>query len=87
VNPVAIKTDIDADDRGELVSFMEPLLFSEGSRHRGQLTDLALDLTQRSAGFPRSLPASLQTSLADLVRAMNCYYSVRYQPGACYVLR
>src|SRR3954463_2329509 len=28
-----------------------------------------------SAGFRRSLPPSLLTSLADLVRAMNCYYS------------
>ena len=54
---------------------MEPLLIGGDSRHRGALTDLALDLAQKSAGFRRSLPASLQTSLADLVRAMNCYYS------------
>jgi Fic family protein len=39
------------------------------------LTDLAFDLTQKSAGFRRSLPPSLLTSLATLVRAMNCYYS------------
>jgi len=39
------------------------------------LTDLAFDLTQKSAGFRRSLPASLLASLATLVRAMNCYYS------------
>jgi len=32
-------------------------------------------LAQRSAGFRRSLPASLLASLATLVRAMNCYYS------------
>src|SRR6202034_2810529 len=37
--------------------------------------DLALDLTQRSAGFRRSLPESLLASLAGLVRSMNCYYS------------
>jgi len=54
---------------------MEPLLVGEGSRHRGGLIDLALDLAQRSAGFRRSLPGSLVGSLADLVRAMNCYYS------------
>ncbi len=54
---------------------MEPLLIGEDSRHRGALTDLALDLTQKSAGFRRSLPPSLLASLADLVRAMNCYYS------------
>jgi Fic family protein len=32
-------------------------------------------LGQKSTGFRRSLPESLLTSLADLVRAMNCYYS------------
>src|SRR6266853_2714542 len=74
------RTDIKADigslkDRGETVSKMEPLLIGEGSRHRPALTDLALELAQRSAGFRRSLPASLLTSLAGLVRSMNCYYS------------
>lgn len=62
-------------DRGERISLMEPLLLSEGSRRRAELTDLALELAQRSAGFRRSLPPSLLTSLATLVRAMNCYYS------------
>jgi Fic family protein len=75
-----IKADIvsvkkTAKDRGETVSSMEPLLIGEGSRHRPGLTDLALELAQRSAGFRRSLPASLLASLADLVRSMNCYYS------------
>jgi Fic family protein len=54
---------------------MEPLVLGEGSRHRPELTDLALELAQRSAGFRRSLPESLLSSLAALVRAMNCYYS------------
>ena len=67
--------DIELDDRGEIVSLMEPLVISEGSRHRGMITDLAFDLTQKAAGFRRSLPPSLLASLADLVRAMNCYYS------------
>jgi Fic family protein len=70
-----MKPDIKAEDRGELASIMEPLLLGDDSRHRRALTDLALDLTQKSAGFRRSLPPSLLTSLADLVRAMNCYYS------------
>jgi Fic family protein len=65
--------DIRADDRGELVSIMEPLII--GDPHRGELTDLALELTQKSAGFRRSLPATVLISLATLVRAMNCYYS------------
>src|ERR1700760_3728980 len=54
---------------------MEPLVLGEGSSHRGPLTDLALELAQRSAAFKSSLPPSLLTSLATLVRAMNCYYS------------
>ena len=64
-----------ATDRGEPLSLMEPLLIVEGSRHRAALTDLVVELAQKSAGFRRSLPSTLLTSLADLVRAMNCYYS------------
>src|SRR5229473_7028735 len=71
-----IKSDIKAaEDRGETVSLMEPLLIGDSSRHRADLTDLALELAQRSAGFRHSLPESLMTSLAGLVRSMNCYYS------------
>src|SRR6266481_2978592 len=71
-----IKVDIKAaEDRGEQVSQMEPLVIEEGSRHRAELSDLALELAQKSAGFRRSLPGSLLSALADLVRAMNCYYS------------
>jgi len=62
-------------DRGEAVSMMEPLLIGVESRRRTELTDLALELAQKSAGFRRSLPQSLLVSLADLVRSMNCYYS------------
>jgi len=74
------KADTDADiqevvDRGEQPSMMEPLLISESSKHRGALTDLAVELAAHSAGFRRSLPEGVLTALADLVRAMNCYYS------------
>jgi len=74
------KTDIEADisavvDRKEPVELMAPLLISEGSRHRGALTDLAIEVAARSAGFRRSLPDGVRVALADLVRAMNCYYS------------
>ncbi len=62
-------------DRGEPVSSMEPMRISEGSRHRGTLADLAVELAAHSAGFRRSLPKGILTALADLVRAMNCYYS------------
>ena len=60
---------------GDHVGLMEPLLISQGSRHRHALTDLAIDLAQKSAGLRRSLPASMVITLADLVRSMNCYYS------------
>lgn len=78
-NEADIKPDIEGDipveDRDEPVSTMEPLLIAEGSRYRGLLTDLAIDLVQKSAGFRHSLPESMLASLASLVRAMNCYYS------------
>ena len=71
-----MKEDIEAVvDRQEMVSLMEPMRIEETSRHRPTLTDLALELAQKSAGFRRSLPESMLTSLASLVRAMNCYYS------------
>jgi Fic family protein len=64
-----------ATDGGEAVALMEPMVIAEGSRHRGDLTDLAVEVAARSAGFRRSLPSGVRTALADLVRAMNCYYS------------
>ncbi len=71
-----IEPDISAViDHQESVNLMEPLLIAEGSRHRGELTDLAIEVAARSAGFRRSLPDGVRTALADLVRAMNCYYS------------
>src|SRR5882762_6463813 len=66
---------VTAPDRGESIGLMEPLLIGESSRHRGKLTDMALELAQKAAGFRRSLPERLLASLATLVRAMNCYYS------------
>ena len=62
-------------DLGESTTMMEPMLVGEGSPQRTVLVDLALELAQRSAAFRRSLPEGVMTALADLVRAMNCYYS------------
>ena len=70
-----MKADITTVDRGESISAMEPLLITDSSRYRGALNDLAFELTQKSAGFRRSLPRPIQAPLASLVRAMNCYYS------------
>jgi Fic family protein len=76
INEADLKPDIKAaKDRGEGIVSMEPLLLGESSRHRPMLTDLALELAQRSVGFRRSLPQGLLSSLATLVRSMNCYYS------------
>ena len=63
------------EDRRENTALMEPMLIAEGSRHRTGLTDLAVELAARSAGFSRSLPQGVHVALATLVRAMNCYYS------------
>jgi Fic family protein len=71
-----IKGDIkEATDRGESVTMMEPLLIDSSSRHRGELTDLALEVAAKSSGFRRSLVPGVLTPLAALVRSMNCYYS------------
>jgi Fic family protein len=62
-------------DRGETVGLMEPLVVSESTKNRTTLTDLAIELASKSAGFRRSLPEGVLYALAKLVRAMNCYYS------------
>jgi Fic family protein len=64
-----------AVDRGENPSAMEPLVLSEAAGHRQALNDLAVELAAASSGFRRSLPPGIVAPLADLVRAMNCYYS------------
>ncbi len=52
----------------ESINLMAPLVIGESSPRRAGLTDLALELGQKSAGFRRSLPESLLSSLADLAR-------------------
>jgi Fic family protein len=73
--PAKIPDSNAAIDRGEPVGRMEPLLLAEGSRHRSALTDLSVDLAAKASGFRRSLPPGVLAALANLVRAMNCYYS------------
>jgi Fic family protein len=71
-----MKTDMKPpEDRGESTGLMAPLLIGEDSRHRTPLVDLSVELAAKAAGLRRSLPESMLTSLANLVRAMNCYYS------------
>ncbi|MEM6559878.1 MAG: hypothetical protein AAF605_08845 [Myxococcota bacterium] len=63
------------EDRGEEVQIMEPLLIRDGAPNRGVLVELAFELAKKSAALRASLPPALARSVADLVRAMNCYYS------------
>ena len=74
------KPDIEADftaakDRGEDAAAMEPLQVRDSAPGREALTELAMELTAKSAGFSRSLPDGVVRALAELVRSMNCYYS------------
>jgi Fic family protein len=64
-----------ADDQGETVDQMGPMLVPEESKHRTRLADLAFELTAETAAFRSSLPQGVLTALAGLTRSMNCYYS------------
>lgn len=73
---MASKADIEAvTDRGETITTMQPMAIAEGSPRRIEALDLAVELVDKSAAFRSSLPSGVRTALADLVRAMNCYYS------------
>lgn len=75
-NDTGDKPDIKEDeDREESLGLMEPLRLRESSPARQGLSDISLELAQKSAGFRRSLPPGILSSLATLVRSMNCYYS------------
>lgn len=54
---------------------MEPMTIAEDSRWRGEMSELAVELTYQSASFKSSLPPGMVAALCDLVRNMNCYYS------------
>ena len=75
IKPVISSGSNKPQDRRESTALMEPMLIAEGSRHRTELTDLAVELAARSAGLSRSLLQGVRAALATLVRAMNCYYS------------
>ena len=63
------------EDRGETIDLMQPMKIGEGSPRLAAAQDLAIELAAKAAAFSSSLPAGVRTSLAGLVRAMNCYYS------------
>ena len=64
-----------AEDRGESVTLMEPLLVGASATERAELTDLAVELASACATLRSSLPEAIVAALAGLVRSMNCYYS------------
>lgn len=75
-----LEPDIKADfsttsDRGEPTSLLEPLIVPSSCPGYGELIDRALVLAQKSASLRSSLPDAIASSLGDLVRSMNCYYS------------
>jgi hypothetical protein len=66
-----------ATDRNQAISLMEPMLISDTSRRRADLTDLALELAQ-----PENLLASLAT-LAEFTRFFltTCLDQVAFMEG------
>lgn len=64
-----------AQDREETVDKMQPMRIGEGSPRLPPIRDLAVELAAKAASFRSSMPPEIQTALAHLVRAMNCYYS------------
>lgn len=53
------------------VTRMEPLVPADNK----ELTDLATDLVAKASGLAARLSPALRSSIGDLVRSMNCYYS------------
>lgn len=68
-------TVVELRDDNERIARFEPLTIEDGSRHRSELNDIALELAEKSSGFRKSLPPVTASALSELVRAMNCYYS------------
>jgi Fic family protein len=63
------------DDRGETVNLMQPMKVGQDSPRLAELNDLAVELTAKASAFRSTLPPGIREALANLVRAMNCYYS------------
>lgn len=61
------------DDRDEAVSKMEPLIIE------APLQETVRKLIAEAAAFASEVPPGVRKPLADLVRAMNCYYSNRIE--------
>ena len=44
-------------DLAEDIAMMEPLVFSQGSRYRAELSDLVLELAEKASSLSGQLPA------------------------------
>jgi hypothetical protein len=67
-----MKADIKVpEDRDETIDSMQPMKIGESSPRLPDVRDLAVDPCCEGS----SLPQGVSTALANLVRAMNCYYS------------
>jgi Fic family protein len=62
-------------DSNESTGLFEPLVVNANSPYKEELNDLAVDLAAQAADFRSSLPESIASSLVELIRSMNCYYS------------
>ncbi|MEO1173398.1 MAG: Fic family protein [Myxococcota bacterium] len=62
-------------DRGENTAMMGPMIVGQNAPERERLNDLALELAAASSELRGALADSHAGAVADLVRAMNCYYS------------
>ncbi|MCY4165579.1 MAG: hypothetical protein OXF03_05470 [Gammaproteobacteria bacterium] len=51
---------------------MEPMLPRD---HQAGMTDLAVELVAKASGLAAQIQHTVQESVGDLVRSMNCYYS------------
>ncbi len=58
--------------KNEQISLMEPMLPSPTS---GELQDLGVELSEKSAHLAGMIHPVVQLSIGELVRSMNCYYS------------
>lgn len=74
----SMTTETDPDstrDDNESIGLFEPLVVSQGARSRGRLNDLARTLAEKSTAHCSSLPAPLVDAIANLITAVNCFYS------------
>ena len=62
-------------EHDEPIGRMEPLLIGSDSKFRTELSELVFELTRQSTRLGTSLPNSIQSSIVDLMRIMNSYYS------------